>query len=502
MRPDCGVSVRLRAADRPSEWSEKAAARAGTRECGGAAECRMFREIRSGRLARWRGPGARFPDAREARVRRSREWAQDCPGGHEFFREKWDEQNRRARLLLRRRNRLKVWAVRHVELPRCELLRVLRRAARGSACGLKPAAQPEFAGLELESGVVFGATRLIGIAREGVNREGIPVEVIFQIEDAGKTCAGEIRLAPGAVFPLLMDEIRNGFGDRGVVDVIAGEKPDETPSALRSGARALAFRERLVIAAQGFAEAAVGLLHGAKQGDGTLAVIARCERNGLERAQDAAAAVNVVHAPAAEPGAVFGLILEKKFYGALDGGMLGRPAETAKTFDNAGGDVGGRRIDHGVVVGERNVAEEAAVIVAIKRAPAAIAILHAEKPLDAAANGAFHAGRIGIFYALERHQDEGGVVDVGIKIIAEFERPAAGLGVFVLDLPVAGTEDLLRKHPVRGFDQRGMIGGKTGFLERNHGDASIPDGGNAGLHSNGVAVFDFEPREFLDFAPG
>src|SRR6266446_3524489 len=166
-----------------------------------------------------------------------------------------------------------------------------------------------------------------------------------------------------------------------------------------------------------------------------------CERNGFERAENAAAAVNVIHAPAAEPGAVFGLILEKKFYGALDGRMLGGPAETAEAFDNASGDVGGGRIDHGVVVGERNVAEETAVIVAIERAPAAIAILHAQKPLDATANGAFHASRIGILHALERHQDEGGVVDVGIKIVAEFESPAAGLGVFVFDLPVARAEN-------------------------------------------------------------
>src|SRR5882672_441486 len=217
MRLDCGGSVRRRAADRPSEWSEKVAARAGTRECGGAAEFRTFREIRNGRSARWRGPGARFRDAREARFRRSREWVQGCPGGHEFFHAKWDEQNRRARLQLRRQNRLKVWAVRHGKFPRCELLRVLRRAARGSACGLKPAAQPEFAGLELESGVVFGAAQLIGIAREGVDRKRIAIEMIFKIEDARETRASEIRLAPGAILPLLMDEIGNGFADTGIV---------------------------------------------------------------------------------------------------------------------------------------------------------------------------------------------------------------------------------------------------------------------------------------------
>src|SRR5882724_11835368 len=249
MRSDCGGPVRRKAADHPSEWSEKAAARAGTRECGGGAECRKFREIRSGRLARWRGQGARSRDAREARFRRSREWARDCPGGHEFFREKWDERSRHARLLRRRQNRLEVLAVRHAKFPRCELLQVLRRAARGSACGLKPAAQPEFAGLELEGGVVLGATRLIRIASESVDREGIPVEVILQIEDAREAGAGEIRLAPGAVLPLLVDEIGNGFGDTGIVEVTACEQTDEAPCGLRSGARALAFCERLVIAA-------------------------------------------------------------------------------------------------------------------------------------------------------------------------------------------------------------------------------------------------------------
>src|SRR6266403_3934714 len=116
--------------------------------------------------------------------------------------------------------------------------------------------------------------------------------MILQIEDAGKTGAGKIRLAPGAVFPLLLDEIGNGLGDGGVVDAGAGEKADETPRGLRSSARALAFGERLVITAQGFAEAAVGFLHGAKPGDSALAVIARCERNGFERTQDAAATVN------------------------------------------------------------------------------------------------------------------------------------------------------------------------------------------------------------------
>ena len=84
-----------------------------------------------------------------------------------------------------------------------------------------------------------------------------------------------------------------------------------------------------------------------------------------------------------------------------------------------------------------------AVVVAVERAPAAVAILHAEQPLNAAANGGFHALFVGKFHALQRHQHKSGVVHVGIKIVAEFKGPAAGLGVFIFYLPVAGTENLL-----------------------------------------------------------
>ena len=115
---------------------------------------------------------------------------------------------------------------------------------RESACGLKPAAQPKFAGLELEGGKIFDAAREIGVTRESVDGKGIAVEMIFQVEDAGKTGAGEIGFGPGAVGLLLVDEVGDGFGDGGIVDAGAGEKSDQAPGGLRSGARALALGER------------------------------------------------------------------------------------------------------------------------------------------------------------------------------------------------------------------------------------------------------------------
>ena len=42
-------------------------------------------------------------------------------------------------------------------------------------------------------------------------------------------------------------------------------------------------------------------------------------------------------------------------------------------------------IEHGVVIGEGNLGEDFAIDVAIEGRPAAVAILHAEQPIDAAA---------------------------------------------------------------------------------------------------------------------
>src|SRR5580693_5944040 len=119
--------------------------------------------------------------------------------------------------------------------------------------------------------------------------------------------------------------------------------------------------------------------------------------------------------------------------------MIRAPAKAAKTFEHSRGDIRGGWIEHGVVIGKRNVAEETLVVVAIERGPTAVAILHAEQPLDAAANRRFHTRRIGEFYALQRHQDERGIVHVRIKIVAKLEDPAAGRSVLILNLPVAGT---------------------------------------------------------------
>src|ERR1700731_3464949 len=172
--------------------------------------------------------------------------------------------------------------------------------------------------------------------------------------------------------------------------------------------------------------------------------------------------------------------------------MIRRPAKASKTLENASGDVGGRGIDHGVVIGKRNIAEEPTIVVAIECSPTTIAILHTQEPLNTTASCGFHALSIGELHALQSHQDESGVVHVRIKIVAKFEGPATGLGVFVFYLPIAGAENLFGQNPVSGLDQRGVVGSYAGFFEGDHGDGSVPDGGNAGLQANGFFVFDLE----------
>ena len=84
-------------------------------------------------------------------------------------------------------------------------------------------------------------------------------------------------------------------------------------------------------------------------------------------------AVDVVDAPAAEPASVGLLRAADVGHGPIDGRIAHAAAQLAQRFQHAAGQVGRARVDHGVVVGERHVAEELAVVVAVERPPAAVA---------------------------------------------------------------------------------------------------------------------------------
>src|SRR5262249_25044532 len=230
-----------------------------------------------------------------------------------------------------------------------------------------------------------------------------------------------------------------------------------------------------MVTAQRFTETAITFLNTLQPAHSALRILLRVKGNGFEGTQYTAGSVNVIHTPAAKPGAVLALIFQQELQAALHRGMIRRPAETAEAFHYTRGNVRRGWIDHRVVVGERNVAEKLAVVVSVKRSPATITILHAQKPLNGAARCGLHAGLVWILHALERRQNERGVIHMRIMIVAKLESPAARLGVLVLDLPIAAAKNLFGQDPVGRFDQGRVIGLNARFFQGNHRNAGIPD---------------------------
>src|SRR6202030_3442340 len=86
-------------------------------------------------------------------------------------------------------------------------------AGESASCALDSGAQPKLVGLELQGAEFVGSAGLVVVARQGVYRERIAIQVIFQIKDARETGASEIVFAPGAVFVLVANQIGNRASD-------------------------------------------------------------------------------------------------------------------------------------------------------------------------------------------------------------------------------------------------------------------------------------------------
>src|SRR5262249_46598581 len=105
--------------------------------------------------------------------------------------------------------------------------------------------------------------------------------------------------------------------------------------------------------------------------------------DGVQAGQNLPAAVDVVYPPAADPAAPAILRLAQKrqrpidlLIPRLEAVMPQRLQDTCRNIRTAG-------VEHGVMVGKRNLGENLAVDVAVERRPAAVAVLHPEQPVDA-----------------------------------------------------------------------------------------------------------------------
>ena len=201
---------------------------------------------------------------------------------------------------------------------------------------------------------------------------------------------------------------------------------------------------------------------------------------GVERAQRGPRAVDVVHAPAAVPAAVLLLLFHEIGDAALHdlAGVAGR-AELRQHGDAARRHVGRRRIEQRAVIGEGDVVEIVISVIGVERAPAAVAALQALDPF------ARPRDRRRIMLpgcAIHRHDDDRGVVDVGIMRVGVLERPSARPHVRTPHRPVAlDVEHLQRFQPFETL-QRGAFGlGAAGFEQCMGDERGVPHRRDAGL---------------------
>src|SRR5216683_3739036 len=107
---------------------------------------------------------------------------------------------------------------------------------------LKTAARTELFRAEFDGAEFLRLARLVVEASQRINRERVAVEVVLQIENAGKTSSGEVVFFPRAVIVLLLHQIFRGFGNGWIAGISGSKQPDESPRGLRRRTVALAFR--------------------------------------------------------------------------------------------------------------------------------------------------------------------------------------------------------------------------------------------------------------------
>lgn len=207
-------------------------------------------------------------------------------------------------------------------------------------------------------------------------------------------------------------------------------------------------------------------------------------------------AVDVIDAPATVPGAIGFLLVAEVLEGFGDLGVIGGVVFVAEELEDARGDIGAFGVEHGVMVGEGDFFEDVLGAVFIEGGPAAVFALEAEHPGDGSVEDLL--GALGVIGGDEAEGEEhhGGVIDVWVPFVFEFEGPAAGVdigGVFMF--PIAAEAYFAIEHPVHGLGDTGVVLGDTGFAEADESDDCVPDGGEAGFEPD--LVFGFVV-EFLE----
>src|ERR1700683_3888524 len=99
----------------------------------------------------------------------------------------------------------------------------------------------------LHTAKISPALAHVVITRQGVKREGVSIQVILKIKDAGESCARKFRLVPGSIRILLLQKPGHSAFDTRIVRTAGCEQPDQAPGRLRCSALTFALPRRVVV---------------------------------------------------------------------------------------------------------------------------------------------------------------------------------------------------------------------------------------------------------------
>src|SRR5919199_3497256 len=247
-----------------------------------------------------------------------------------------------------------------------------------------------------------------------------------------------------------------------------------------------------VVRATVLSKAAVRVLHRAEPGHRAAhgGVLMR-DAGRLERGQRRPGPVDVIHAPAPEPGAVLLLLGEQVVDGAAHVVLV--PGLPGQKLDSVARHVDARRIDDGAEVEKRYVVEPGGIVVLLEGAPAAVPALHGRDPAACALHRSLSRAEV-----VEPDADDGCVVDVGIEVVVVLEGPAAGLSSGKTDGPVPAGAHFLRDEPLGGPRERGVVGWHARSAQGHDGETGVPDRRLTRFGPESIAVVDHEALPAVD----
>ncbi len=140
------------------------------------------------------------------------------------------------------------------------------------------------------------------------------------------------------------------------------------------------------------------------------------------------------------------------------------------------------------------------VVVFVERGPAAVLALHGKNPVNGALHRLALVTAVGMLHAAQTEANHRAVIHVRIELVVELEVPAAGLTFFIFDFPVADGAYLLLQNPVGALHHARIIRRHTRLAKSKNRIRRIPHRRHAGLHAEGVFLFDAELLKFIERA--